>query len=348
MKTTRFKIPRDKLMAFAILMPITIVLLLFIMFGCRIVMDASIWVMGMPVILFISFPSFYLQVVIGMLMRQKFPDLNQVWQRICVKLLVHIFIMTPSLLLILFLFHGFKIGDYMIESADVKATYFVGLSINLIMDSIWEANYAVNKYKEIVSEKELLEQMNMQKEFENLKSKLNPHFLFNCFNTLSSLITEDKFQAEQFLNHLSKIYRYLLRNNQEDFMPVEKEIEFINNYYMLLKTRYGNGLELNMQVKEPFYNFVIPTLSMQLLVENAVKHNMVSKQNPLKIDISIKDNKLEVKNNLQLKRTKETSTSIGLKNIITKYKLMNNTDVEILKDDTSFRVLLPLLVQDVV
>lgn len=347
MKFTVRKIPGDKIIAYLILMPSVSISILFVLFGCRIFAEPKIW-LGLPVIYALSIPSFYIQVMLGLKMRQKFPELNQVWQRVFIKLMVHTFIMTPSMFLTVFVFYWFKIGDYELASGDFKAVYFIGLTVNVILDSLWEARFAINKYKEIVAEKELFEQMNMQQEFENLKSKLNPHFLFNCFNTLSSLISEDKIQAERFLNHLSKIYRYLLRNNQEDFVPLEKEIEFINNYYSLLRTRYGTALELNVKIQEAYYTRVIPTLSMQLLVENAVKHNTVSKNQPLVIDILIEGDKLVVKNNLQLKRRTETSTSIGLNNIITKYRLMDNDGVEIVRDDESFSVFLPLLSQDIV
>ena len=142
-----------------------------------------------------------------------------------------------------------------------------------------------------------------EQEFENLKSQVNPHFLFNCFNTLSSLIQEDKKEAEKFLDELSKVYRYLLTNNEDGVSTVEKEVKFLESYYRLLKTRYGDGLHINIEIDKRYYPYLLPSLSLQLLVENAVKHNVVSRQKPLTIEVfTAAGNKLVVNNNLQRKQ----------------------------------------------
>ena len=190
--------------------------------------------------------------------------------------------------------------------------------------------------------------MNTEHAFENLKSQLNPHFLFNCFNTLSSLIQEDKTEAENFLDELSKVYRYLLKTNEDSISTVEKEMHFIESYYRLLKTRYGDGLHINFNIDKKFYSYLVPSLSLQLLVENAVKHNIVSKQHPLIMDIfTTAGNKLVVNNNLQKKQLNIKSTHIGLNNISAKYKLIKQNGFQIIEGKNNFMVILPMIWNDV-
>jgi LytS/YehU family sensor histidine kinase len=194
----------------------------------------------------------------------------------------------------------------------------------------------------------MLEQLNTEHAFENLKSQLNPHFLFNCFNTLSSLIQEDKTEAENFLDELSKVYRYLLKTNEDSISTVEKEMLFIESYYRLLKTRYGDGLHINFNIDKKFYSYLVPSLSLQLLVENAVKHNVVSKQHPLIMDIfTTAGNKLVVNNNLQKKQLNMKSTRIGLNNISAKYKLIRQNGFQVIEGKNNFMVILPMIWNDV-
>jgi len=181
-------------------------------------------------------------------------------------------------------------------------------------------------------------------ELRALRYQVNPHFLFNCFNTLSSLISEDKDQADVFLNELSKVYRYLLRSNEDGLSMLQDELNFIKSYYKLLKTRHGEAIQLQIEVDKKYYKYLLPSLSLQLLVENAVKHNIVSRSNPLLIDIfSTEGNRLAVNNNLQPKKIKLPSNKIGLANIRSKYELLKLNGYEILQDNRNFTVVLPLI-----
>lgn len=259
-------------------------------------------------------------------------------------MLVNVVIMTPSVLLIVYVFNWFHLAGYYMKPGDIKYAYLIGLCIDLIFETFWEVLYCIDKYKETVSEKEILQQMALQQQFDNLKEKVNPHFLFNCFNTLSSLISEDKQQAEVFLNELSKVYRYLLRNNEDGMTTVESEVKFIRSYFRLLKTRHAHGVELDMRIDEHFNTYLLPSLSLQLLVENAVKHNVVSKQAPLLIEIyTQKPGTLVVSNSLNPKQLKEKSTNIGLKNIRDKYDLLRQGSMQIVKGEKNFSVYLPLI-----
>ncbi|MDX2046380.1 MAG: histidine kinase, partial [Chitinophagaceae bacterium] len=175
-------------------------------------------------------------------------------------------------------------------------------------------------------------------------SQVNPHFLFNCFNTLSSLISEDRKKAEKFLNELSKVYRYLLRNNEDGLSTVENEIRFIRSYYQLLQTRHGEAVQVNIEIDKRYEPYLLPSLSLQLLVENVVKHNALSKNKPLVIDIfTTAGNKMVVNNNLQRRTIKAPSNKVGLENIKAKYSLLKQDGFQVMEDEKNFTVVLPLI-----
>ncbi len=150
-----------------------------------------------------------------------------------------------------------------------------------------------------------------------------------------------------FLDELSKVYRYLLQNNESSISTVEKEVIFIESYYQLLRTRYGEALQLNMTIDKHYYQYLLPSLSLQLLVENAVKHNVVSKQKPLVLEIfTTAGNKLVVNNNLQRRQVIKAVYSIGLNNIKSKYKLIKQSGFHVVEGKNNFMVVLPLVWND--
>jgi LytS/YehU family sensor histidine kinase len=209
---------------------------------------------------------------------------------------------------------------------------------------MWEADYSLHQWRESQALKQQMEQLTLQQEFEALKGQVNPHFLFNCMNTLSSLIHEDRKQAEVFLNELSKVYRYLLRNNEDGLSTLEKEIRFIESYFRLLKTRHGEAVRLQIDVDKKYESYLLPSLSLQLLVENVVKHNMLSKNKPLQIDIfTTSGNKLVVSNNMQLRIQHVPSNGVGLENIRSKYQLLKQPGFQVLDQGNTFSVVLPLM-----
>lgn len=277
-------------------------------------------------------------------MRQKFPSLEETMKRVLYKAAANLFLMTPSILVIFYLFHFLHILGYSLQENDLVYGYLVGLSVNIIFETLWEVIYLVDKYKESAHEKQLLERMQLLQEFENLKQRVNPHFLFNCFNTLLALIGENKQQAEIFLDELSKVYRYLLRNNETNMSTLQQELNFIQSYARLLKTRYGNGFDLTMEIESSLATYELPSLTLQLLVENVIKHNIISKQNPVHISIiATRSGRLVIENTLRKRLKKAESSGIGLTNIKDKYKLLNRTDVLVEETSDRFIVSLPLL-----
>lgn len=182
--------------------------------------------------------------------------------------------------------------------------------------------------------------------FETLKNQLDPHFLFNSLNVLSALIEENPQKAQEFTVALSKIYRYVLDQKDKNLISVEEELNFAKLYVSLLKMRFEEALIVNFQNIDLINDYKIVPLSLQLLLENAIKHNIISDQKPLQIDIFQQDNYLVVQNTLQKKQTLEQSSGIGLKNILQRYTLVTNKLVEIAQENNKYTVKLPFVSSD--
>lgn len=338
------KYTRLQLYSFVASMPIIDVLLNFIMFEGRLFSDVRVWLFSFPLIFLLGVGSWRGHTLIGNYIKNRFPELRHTRKRLLILGLCVVPFMSLSVTVIFFLYDGFHLLGYQLKAADLKLGLLVGFCVNLIFETLYEADFVLEKYKESVEEKQNMEQLSMHHEFDTLKNQVNPHFLFNCFNTLSSLISEDKKKAEKFLNELSKVYRYLLRNNEDGLSTVESEIKFIRSYYQLLQTRHGEAVILQIEIDKRYDNYLLPSLSLQLLVENVVKHNVLSKNMPLIIDIfTTAGNKLVVNNNLQRRTVKAPSNKVGLDNIKAKYELLKQPGFQIIEDEKNFTVVLPLI-----
>ncbi len=189
-----------------------------------------------------------------------------------------------------------------------------------------------------------LEQEKTDVQLRALQAQVNPHFLFNSLNSLSALIDDDPERAGQFVNELSVVYRYLLKANDELLTTLASELDFIQSYYQLLKTRYGNGLDLSIQVKAEYQMALIPPLTLQLLVENAVKHNVISSKRPLCVTIFADETgHLVVRYTLQPKKTRVLSNGVGLSTIATQFQRLQQPAPTIDDQDGFFTVSVPLI-----
>lgn len=335
---------RLQVFSFIASMPVIDVVLNYILYEERLFHDGKIWLVSFPLIYLIGVGSWRSQVGIQNWIHFKFPGLKQASRRILLLATLIIPVMSASVTIVLFTWDYLSILGYHIKPDDHRNILLVGFSVNLIFVTLYEMDYVMEQLKEATLEKESLKQQSLQHEFDVLKNQVNPHFLFNCFNTLSSLITEDKEKAEAFLNELSKVYRYLLRNNEDGLSTLENEIKFIRSYYGLLKTRHGDTLEMILEIDRRYNPYLIPSLTLQLLVENVVKHNQLAKNQPLVIEIfTTAGNKLVVNNNLQRRTVKAPSNRVGLENIKAKYELLNQKGFQVMEDGKNFTVVLPLI-----
>lgn len=224
-------------------------------------------------------------------------------------------------------------------------TYSLGIQIfyHFVYWAIYEGSYIMTAWRETFQQREDLKKAQLQSQLDTLKSQINPHFLFNSLNSLSMLIQDNPRQAETFVDEISSVYRYLLRSNEHELTSLGREIQFIESYFRLLKTRYGSGIDLCITVEDWQRDLKLPPLTLQLLVENAVKHNVILPDRPLSIEIIARQRQLSVRNNLQRKPVPILSHRVGLANIATKYRLLNQEPISIQEDDRFFVVTLPLL-----
>jgi len=335
---------RLELFCFVFSMPLVTAIMNLVMFEDRLWRDYRIWLFSVPLLFAAGIGAGYLHVLYTHWVEKKYASLRQSRQRILLKITILLLVMSPGIPLIFVVYDRLHILGYRLQNLHLLKGLLVGVSVNLIFETLYELDYLLNKYKETVEEKETLEQMSIHHDFNTLKNQVNPHFLFNCFNTLSSLISEDRQKAEVFLDELSKVYRYLLRNNEEGVSTLENELKFIQSYYRLLQTRHGQAVEINVQADKRYGPYLLPSLTLQLLVENVVKHNMLSKNRPLVIDIfTTTGNKLVVNNNLQRRSVKAPSNNVGLQNIKAKYDLLKQPGFQIMEDEKNFTVVLPLI-----
>ncbi|TAF64589.1 MAG: hypothetical protein EAZ55_11045 [Cytophagales bacterium] len=194
---------------------------------------------------------------------------------------------------------------------------------------------------------EKFKQETIKTQLEGLKQQLSPHFLFNSLNILLELIDENPTTAKKYINHLAEIYRYVLKQGNEEIVTVTEEIKFVQSYYYLLKHRFTTGLELTINIAPEIANhyYVLP-LAIQTLIENAVKHNTISTQKPLKISIEAQNNHLVISNNLQKRiesNLQQKSAQIGLNNLMTRYEYLSSEKITINQNKQLFQVTIPLL-----
>lgn len=220
----------------------------------------------------------------------------------------------------------------------IGACLFVALYIGF-----YEAVYYLNALKNSVKKQEQLKRENVESQLEILKNQVKPHFLFNSLNTLASLIPEDSELAVDYVHNLAKVYRYVLEIKDKKLIPVAEELNCVKAYLFMLQIRFGENLIYKIKEKGLDHVDHIVPLSLQLLVENAVKHNVISSKKPLTILIEPKDNKLMVSNNLQPKIQVAKSTGTGLANIRSRYEILTNLSVQITKTANQFTVALPLI-----
>ncbi len=203
--------------------------------------------------------------------------------------------------------------------------------------------FLFQKWMEAMNKTYKLREQNLIFQNETLKSQVNPHFLFNSLNTLSSLVNSEVEIAEQFIARLSVIYRYILDNSSKLKVPLKEEIDFIKDYYYLHQIRSEGKIFLDIEIAEQDILYEILPVSLQLLIENAIKHNMATQEKPLRINIYIEEQNIIVKNNIQKMATQVVSTNIGLKNLNERVKLLTGKEIDVMEFEGNYFVKVPLI-----
>lgn len=272
----------------------------------------------------------------------RFPKFEQIGQRIVIffiAFLVVYFVLNEGLKMIF---------DQMTDEPDKNdpnpiLTFFSSFLMSTLLIVTYEAISFYIQLQKAIVEKTELERQNIESQLEGLRNQVNPHFLFNSLNTLAYLIPEDSDKALRFLQKLSYVYRYVLESREARIIPLSKELDFLDAYIYLLKERFGDNLLVEIQCAETPQNVAIVPLSLQMLFENAIKHNIISVEKPLTISVFCENDHLIIRNNLQKKNQVMDSTGVGINNIRNRYAILTDQPVQIIPSQHFFTVALPVL-----
>ncbi len=222
-------------------------------------------------------------------------------------------------------------------------TLFTSFVFNSIIIALFHVYHYYKQSHEKALNVEIGKKNRARYQYQQLKRQMNPHFLFNSLNVLDFLIQTDSARASDFVRKLSSVYRYFLNKEDKETVTLKEEIDFVMIYTDLLKARFDNGLDVKIEIDEQYYNCPIIPGGLQALVENATKHNVISNEYPLKIDIYVADSMIITRNNLQLRINTIESSGVGIKNIQGQYRLLFKKDIQVYNDNMNFLVGLPLI-----
>lgn len=281
---------------------------------------------------------------IDTLINQRYPWVVNPGKRILVHLPVSLVFSVLAIYLPMLVFDSFVCEAPLAnQGALMLSSIVIGILITFIILSIEISTQFFSHWKNSLVEVERYKTESTQAQLQNLKNQLNPHFLFNNMSILSSLVYKDQDKAVDFINQLSKVYRYLLDNRNDELVTLDTELTFIKSYVYLLQIRFDKNLVFDIDVAENKLPFLIPPMSLQMLIENAIKHNEVSSENPLSISIVAQNHGLTITNNLQLRSNEEPGSKTGLINIKERYKYYTKEEVKVIQSVKSFVVIIPLL-----
>lgn len=297
---------------------------------------------------FITISLWHLVRLLVIRIRVKYPGIQNTRQRIIHQGLVTILVSGTFMILFCYAYTWIRLHQ-LPSPKTIWLNTITGLLITLLVSTIYEAAYFFGEWKKSIVESEQLKRRQLFSQFETLKSQINPHFLFNSLNTLIALIEENSQQAVQFVQQLSQVYRYVLLSREKNTVSLHDELEFIRAYIHLLQIRFGENFQVNIAITENFLNHQLPPLSLQLLIENVIKHNIISANQPLTLTIRTDDDQvLIIENAIQKKQHVEPSSGFGLNTIAEQYRLLDYREIRIEKTENLFRVILPLTERSVV
>jgi sensor histidine kinase YesM len=276
-------------------------------------------------------------------LRSYFDWFNKPVRKIVFLVLAISFYTIPvSVLLLVGWYHLFAEGR--VNWNVVGMTAMIIMIAVLFIVHVYETVFLVKEAETEKVQRARTEKAKAEAELEALKNQIDPHFIFNSLNTLSHLIEEKPAKAKLFNDNLADVYRYILQNKARDLVLLREEMEFLQDYFSLLMIRFEKAVRLNISVPDnKLDQFLIPPISLQIMAENAIKHNEFNNASPLLIDIIMKDDQLIVHNNLHKKVLRKPSSKIGLKNLNERYMLTTKNFITIKEGEKDFAVILPLL-----
>ena len=277
--------------------------------------------------------------------KKRFPDESHLLKRLTAMIFSFFFI---SGLLLYSIFKGYEFFPFLNYSFNENGFIwaYMGMAIiNVFLTLLHEGIARYEKWKQKLEETEALKKVYRQSRLLGLKSQINPHFLFNSLNSLSCLIHEDEKKSERFLDEMSRVYRYMLQNDEEQLVQLSTELKFLDSYIHLLQARHNEGLKVNIDINEKDKDKWLPPLSLQVILENIMTKNACCKENPLDIQIqSDGNNKIIFRNNALPKLARELlDDESGIDNLSVKYKLLNQGELLIASDERKTVISIPLI-----
>ncbi|MEZ5035512.1 MAG: histidine kinase [Chitinophagaceae bacterium] len=276
-------------------------------------------------------------------LRTYFDWINKPLQKVGVLLLTILFYTVP--VSVLLLLGWYKIFTHQPPDWNIitETTLIILLAV-IFITHVYETVFLVKDSETEMLKNIQLERAKTEAEREALKNQIDPHFIFNTLNTLSHLIEENPSKAKTFNDNLADVYRYILQNKTKDLVLLKEEIDFLKTYFALLKIRFEEAIALAIHINPQWEEqYLVPPISLQVAVENAIKHNEFSTASPLLITIRWQHQQLVIENRLKRKKPSKTSSKIGLQNLNERYKLTIEKEITIRQQDNHFTVQLPLL-----
>lgn len=256
---------------------------------------------------------------------------------------LNIFYTAPISFILLFVWRWFSNNDWVNDQIILNSVILISVCVIFVTNAYEKALFTKQNDREKVK-LEQLERGKVQAELEALKNQIDPHFMFNILNNLSYLVDHDSDKAQKFIHHLAEVFRYILKSKDKDLVLLQEEISFMNSYTELVMLRYGNGFRIDMKLNEISPSeYLIPPVSMMVAVENAVKHNEISKNNQLVLKLEGRTQTLSFSNKISHKKAFRNSTKTGLKNLNGRFNKLIGKEIQIEIDGVTFRLHLPLL-----
>jgi len=338
---------KDFLVLLFIRPPFTILINYFI-FGMAYFTDAGVCIPVSAVSVVTTVLTWRIHIYFDHITRSRYSEFGNVVKRLYLVAGVHLVVAVTSLTFIYIFYDYVHFAGYSFAWPGYFKGLMAGFCTNLAAIGFHEGVYMLDNWKKTWLEAEELKKNNLRSQLAGLKNQVNPHFLFNSINTLSSLIEENTEEADRFLNELSKVYRYLLQVEREHLTTLKKEQAFIRSWFYILKTRYGEGITLEMDIKEEDENKYIPTLTIQVVMENAMEMNRLSKKQPLQIIIRTqKGNALTIVNKIIAKTNpKPENHNPELDHLMNKFRLMGINGLKIEQREDWRWVTIPLILSN--
>ncbi|HOZ79473.1 MAG TPA: histidine kinase [Ferruginibacter sp.] len=292
---------------------------------------------------FISTALWYLNRQVQYFIRKRLFTIKSTGLRIITRFAVNVLI-TYILTAILFRLWNVLLYQSAYNSSSIAALQLISIVLSILTGCIYEIVYLNKERESDIIRIERTEKSKLQAQLDGLKNQVDPHFIFNSLNTLSYLISQNPETARLFNDTLARVYRYILVKKEKDLVLLKEEIEFASNYFYLLKIRYQTGLKMTIELDDIVTeNYMLPPLSVQILIENAIKHNHFTEKLPLDIRVCVIPDKVTVTNNRNIKQFEIQSPQIGLKNLAERYMLITGSHINIDDGKEKFTVVLPLL-----